>query len=250
MFKITDEYNKCQGIYMWKNLLNKDCYVGCTGINFRTRFKRHISSCKRGSKDCPYLYNAMRKYGIENFEFFILEIVNNITREELEDLEQKWADKLNPRYNVRKIVKSNAGYKHRKNAKSKLRGKYNIKSRPVTQYTLDGIKIRDFYSIHEASEFCKKHTIYKNCRTAISRCCNGLRFKAAESRWSYKNKEIKNFEKKRKIIKIFDKNNNTEIKFKYLTEVAIYLNVSISSVKQYIKKGFSTKHNVKIGVIK
>lgn len=62
------------GIYMYKNKLNNHCYIG-QSINIQTRKWDHQSDYKNeksSSYNCQF-YQALRKYGIENFEFFILE---------------------------------------------------------------------------------------------------------------------------------------------------------------------------------
>lgn len=61
-------------IYMIKNRINGKMYVGKTEhINPITRWQEHIRASKRN--DCLHrpLYLAMNKYGIDNFEFSIIE---------------------------------------------------------------------------------------------------------------------------------------------------------------------------------
>lgn len=48
--------------------------MGITKNGYLNRFKGHIKvATKRLDKKGKYLYNAMRKYGIENFEIKLLE---------------------------------------------------------------------------------------------------------------------------------------------------------------------------------
>lgn len=58
--------SKTIGIYLIKNNINDHCYVG-QSINIEKRWKDH----KRCKDNFP-IYNAFRKYGIENFTFTVL----------------------------------------------------------------------------------------------------------------------------------------------------------------------------------
>lgn len=65
-----------QGIYRITNLINGREYIG-QSVNIETRWKTHISTSKNKKRkyhNYP-LYKAMRKYGLENFKFEILELV-------------------------------------------------------------------------------------------------------------------------------------------------------------------------------
>lgn len=55
-------------IYLFKNKINQKCYVGKT-TNLTTRYNSHVNAINRKS----YLQKAITKYGIDNFEFNILE---------------------------------------------------------------------------------------------------------------------------------------------------------------------------------
>ena len=56
-------------IYVFRNKLNGKCYVGRT-INPEKRYKRHLADSKYG--DNLLFHKAIRKYGIENFDYFIV----------------------------------------------------------------------------------------------------------------------------------------------------------------------------------
>ena len=59
-------------IYKISNKISKKVYIGETKEkNPLIRWKRHIETIKKG-KGSPALRNAVKKYGIENFEFKIL----------------------------------------------------------------------------------------------------------------------------------------------------------------------------------
>nr|WVH37983.1 GIY-YIG endonuclease [Fomes fomentarius] len=57
------------GIYMFFNLVNGDMYIG-SSVKLNRRFRVHLSNI--GSVNLP-LYNALNKYGLNNFVFLILQ---------------------------------------------------------------------------------------------------------------------------------------------------------------------------------
>lgn len=63
-----------QGIYKITNLINDKCYIGKTNNSYR-RWKDHqrLAVTPNHKEYDKALYQAMRKYGIENFEFEIIE---------------------------------------------------------------------------------------------------------------------------------------------------------------------------------
>lgn len=75
------------GIYKITNLINGKSYIG-QSVNIKKRFNAHKSAAFNSNNknyDFP-LYKAIRKYGIENFEFEVLE---ECKKSELNDKE-KW----------------------------------------------------------------------------------------------------------------------------------------------------------------
>lgn len=55
-------------IYCITNLVNQKKYVGKTIYSITERFKEHCSDSKRERCEKRPLYDAMNKYGIENFD--------------------------------------------------------------------------------------------------------------------------------------------------------------------------------------
>ena len=80
--------NEEVGIYKIINLINNKVYIGQSRC-IKKRWKNHkITYHNSNSKAYNYpLYRAMRKYGIENFQF---EIIENCSIEELNDREKYW----------------------------------------------------------------------------------------------------------------------------------------------------------------
>lgn len=77
------------GIYKIQNNINHKNYVG-QSQNIKMRWKKHIYSAEAGSQ-YP-IHCALRKYGVENFSFSVLE---ECKASELNDKEIEWISKLN-----------------------------------------------------------------------------------------------------------------------------------------------------------
>lgn len=81
------------GIYKIENLINHKCYIG-QAVDINKRWRRHRETYTDiTSREYEYpVYRAMRKYGIENFSF---EIVEECLREELNEKERFYIEKYN-----------------------------------------------------------------------------------------------------------------------------------------------------------
>lgn len=76
------------GIYRITNTTNGKSYIGKTGMNFGDRWDSHRSLLNSGKHDNPHLQQAWKKYGVDNFEFAIVEAVED--PDLLNDLEIKY----------------------------------------------------------------------------------------------------------------------------------------------------------------
>lgn len=77
-------------VYKITNNINNCIYIGITN-NFQRRMREHKNNAE--NFDYKYkskLYNAIRKYGMENFNAEIIEVVDN--REQLEEREKYWIE--------------------------------------------------------------------------------------------------------------------------------------------------------------
>ncbi len=86
-------------IYKITNKINGKVYIGQTTRTLEVRKQGHLADAKKGLK--RHLYNAMNKYGVENFEFE--EICTAESIEELNQLETKYIleyDSVNNGYNM------------------------------------------------------------------------------------------------------------------------------------------------------
>lgn len=107
-----------KAIYGIVNKINGHKYVG-SAVNFYKRKSLHLRQLKNKKHHSDYLQRAWDKYGSENFEFIILEKVEN--KEDLIPREQWWIDNSNNEYNVCKIAGSSLGVKRSEETKEKCR---------------------------------------------------------------------------------------------------------------------------------
>ena len=85
---------KMAQIYCIRNKINNKKYVGETLFTFQSRFKQHQQTWKNSYKPTTEkrpLYEAFSKYGIENFEVYLLE---NCADEQRWERERFWISEL------------------------------------------------------------------------------------------------------------------------------------------------------------
>lgn len=76
--KIIKENCDFPGIYVIKNLINNKVYVG-KSKNCYKRLHQHLTDIKidnRNYNENPHLLNSFKKYGNENFDYYIAEKFN------------------------------------------------------------------------------------------------------------------------------------------------------------------------------
>ncbi len=127
---ILKSTSSLSGIYMIVNKKTHDYYIGSASTNrFYARFSNHLIYF-RGSK---LVKNAVKKYGLENFAFLVLDLYPNVvTKEnnkELLDLEDKYLKLLLPNYNILTEAGSSFGYKHTEIDRIKMKEIYSDEKR-------------------------------------------------------------------------------------------------------------------------
>lgn len=209
------------GIYKITNNINGKCYIG-KSVNIKERWIRHRHKGKYYSESQPkksHLYHAMRKYGVENFTFEVIEECSSDKLNEREiyyishfnshdpnfgynmtlggegDLKHDrkticdlWesgltisdiAKQISGSRNTVKDILRECGVRYEDEAKTRWIKK---KSRPVDQYDLNGGFIRTWPSARDAERELGVD------RTCIGDCCNYMVKQAKGFRWRYANR--------------------------------------------------------------
>ena len=107
---------KESGIYCILNKINGKCYIGSSSDNFSRRWSIHRHQLNKNTHANLHLQSSWNKYGAENFDFSVLEIVEPkscLIRE------QFYIDNIRPEYNILKKAGSPLGYRHSEDSKNK-----------------------------------------------------------------------------------------------------------------------------------
>lgn len=109
------------GIYRISNKINNKCYIG-QSVNIEKRWKKHQNAFKnKKCKQYDYpLYRAIRKYGIENFEFEIIEICKKNMLSERENYWMKYYNSCNKNFGYNQTSETQVSTHYVKLNKDKL----------------------------------------------------------------------------------------------------------------------------------
>lgn len=102
-------------VYQIKNLINDKVYIGQTIQEDMRRWEEHKSASKKGKLP---LYNSMRKHGINNFEFSILDTAQSL--EELNQKEKYYLDLAKTTNKVYNLREAGANKKHSEESKIRM----------------------------------------------------------------------------------------------------------------------------------
>lgn len=125
-------------IYKIINKVNGKVYIGKTEkSDIALRWKRHLADHKRYNTK---LYNAIKKYGSDEFEIYVIEKTGKVSKERLNEREKYWIEVLEPEYNMTKggdggWINDQTGKKWKIKDTSKMRNK-----KTVTEAVIDGRK--------------------------------------------------------------------------------------------------------------
>lgn len=155
------------GIYKITNLINNKKYIG-QSIDIEKRWQRHKIEAQKSNPQ-EILYQAIQKYGIDNFKFEVIEECNS---EQLNQREIYWIayyhtfikDNKCQGYNMTKGGNNTAGY---------------LKGKPVEQYDLEG----NYITFYESAAAASRATGINN--SLISACCRGEITHAKMFQWKY-----------------------------------------------------------------
>ena len=95
------------GIYTIINLINNKFYIG-SSTEIEKRINTHFSNLNKNKHPNIKLQNSYNKYGKNNFTYKILDIFEDISKQNLLIKEQEWIDKYEPKdlFNLSLITNS------------------------------------------------------------------------------------------------------------------------------------------------
>jgi group I intron endonuclease len=136
---------------MFFNLVNGNMYIG-SSIHLDQRFRVHLSKIESANL---HLYKALKKYGLNNFAFLILQYCEPVEHICL-GIEQNFIEMYEPTYNTRKIAGSSQGLKHSPKTIAKLKKRHAKDLHPrfgtkasTEQKALMSLSLKKYYKTHD-----------------------------------------------------------------------------------------------------
>lgn len=126
-------------IYMYTNKINNKKYIGQTNRPKQRKIEHLSHSTKRGAS--THFYNAIRKYGWENFEYKVLETVHaddsNTLKSILNNKEIFWINHYDS-------TNKSKGYNFSLGGNSR-----GVNCRKIQMYSKEGVLIKTYNNYHE-----------------------------------------------------------------------------------------------------
>jgi hypothetical protein len=194
------------GIYKITNKINNKSYIGQSKDIYR-RWREHIKNFKDVQNN-QVIYLAIRKYGLENFDFSIVE---ECALESLDEREIFYIEKFNTYIDGYNMTIGGSGQ--------------NGYGKSVDQYTLEGKFIQTFNTIAEAEN------VVGDGGGSISECCIGVRKTSLGYLWCYHGETIEPYQDIRKIrVSQYDLRGNFIKSYNSATEAANAVSGSKSQI--------------------
>jgi group I intron endonuclease len=195
-------------IYKITNNFNKKIYIGKTKSP-KCRWKQHKFHSKVRNTT---LYYAIRKYGIENFTF---EIIEECAESEINDREIYYVSLLRPNYNMTKGG-DGGGFLNKKHGEKWKKAIKQSRSKKVACYDLDGNLLNVYESCRDASY----SVLGEDCKgvTAVARgeykMCGGFQWKFFKEkplqkidpykRTSHKIRKVAKYDLNENLLEVYD----------------------------------------------
>lgn len=221
-------------VYRWINLINNKEYLGSTSrSSAKKRLNTYFDLKTLAEVNMP-IYNAILKYGHENF---IFEIIEYCQPNETIKREQYYLDNFDFEYNVLANANSLSGYKHTAETLAKLKGRQNLLGYKHSQETIDKLREINLAKFH--SEEAKEQM--RNAWTKRKVNSGYLD--------SYNDTIQSKTKKEGKIVVVTNIETNISKEYKSISEAATVLNLTRVTLRKYInnKKIFNM---LKAGLVK
>jgi group I intron endonuclease len=209
---ILEDTKNLSGVYLIFNKITGDYYIGSAATNrFYARFSNHLLYF-RGSK---IIKHDVKKYGLSNFAFLVLElfpfIVNKENNKKLLDMEDYYLKSLLHNYNILTEAGSSFGYKHTE---------------------IDRIKMKLNYSIERRERIGKLNRNKKLSLETIEK----IRDKAlSKNKIFYTDEALLNMKKKSKPVILYNLNNTVFGEYPSIVEAAKSINCDPKTIRRALK---------------
>lgn len=211
-------------VYRWINKLNGKQYLGSTS-NGRRRLLTYFDDNSLRVANMP-IYNAILKYGRDNFIFEIIEICQP---DEAIQREQFYLDHFDFEYNVLAKADSILGYKHTIETLCKMKGRQNVLGYKHSPETLDKLRESQLNQIHSLEDKEKATQrdkwVERKFKKSIEEGLSTRETNQLNTRQPIKGKSV--------VVTNIKTNKTTE--YISISEAALALNVTRTTLRTYIK---------------
>lgn len=220
-------------VYKITNLINNKCYIG-SSIRVEQRWKQHKNSAfnpNSNSYNYP-LQKAIRKYGLENFQFEIIS-QDYTSMEEMQKEENKYIIQYNSVNNGYNQTYQTNQYSILKEGADKYREKISQKCAKVDKDE----KILETYNSYQEASRKNGSNIASNIRKVckgISSCYNGMYFRDLDENDKVVSIPIKSYKNRKPVIAISINDPSIELYFESILKASQEMNIERSSIEKCI----------------
>lgn len=201
-------------VYRWINKINNKEYLGSTS-NAKSRLSTYYDKNSLKLANMP-IYNAILKYGHSNF---IFEIIEYCEPGDAIQREQHYLDNFDFEYNILEKANSLLGYKHTLETLTKMKGRKNALGYKHTLETLAKLRELQTGKNHSEESMEKMREVWAERKLQSN--ANSVPTKIST--------------KVGKTIVVTNIENNSTSEYISISEAALALNVTRTTLRNYIK---------------
>lgn len=242
---------KIHGIYKIINTLNNKTYIG-SSKNIKVRWYKHKSLLKNNKHENNKLQNSVNKYGIDKFNFEIVEEIKNLNDflKIRNEREQYWKDLLKSEYNIQeKVDYSEIQEETKLKISETLKRKYanneiiKTNTKKLYQYSrFTGELVKIWDCVNDA---IRAFNLTDFTTSKIHRCCWGETPSYSDFVWSYDeiNFVYARTPKSKNTVVLVDQVNKTYEFFSSLNEAEEFMGFGKASLRSCKNKLYRKRYS-------